>query len=136
MRQSNNESYNRIIEYIKENPELDSERRRILVQYASQLLINNIENIEDESMEAILSSIKLLNTTLRNGESTSIVARRLEEEIKLFELIGEYYEFGIDNKDEIIFQLDKLYLDSDMGVRKNSSFSYSLINKKGKGQRT
>lgn len=41
------------------------------------------------------------------------------------ERIGCYYQNG-NNLEKISYELDKLYLESELGIRKNSSLSYNL----------
>lgn len=128
MKKSNNQSYNRIVEYIQNNPMLNPIDKRNLMIYATQLYINGIENKENETIEDILEDLKKLNVKLKTSANTSIVSERLAREIQIVEQIGQYYKNGT-NLEKISYELDKLYLESDMSVRKNSSLSYNLRKK-------
>ena len=83
MKKSNNQSYNRIVEYIQNNPMLNPVDRRNLMIYATQLYINGIENKEGETVEDILEDLKKLNIKLRTGANTSVVSKRLEREMEI-----------------------------------------------------
>lgn len=133
MRKSGNSSYDRIINYIYNTPELSQEDKRFLLHYASHLIMNKVENAPDESIEEILDGIRLFNEAMKRSVRTSIVEERLEREIHLLNMINEYYK-GNDNKEQIGYELDKLYLESDMGIRRSSSLSHSLEKKDTKNR--
>lgn len=126
MKKTSNESYNRIIEYIKSSPNIEEETKRILFSYATQLYIHNVENKETESLDEMLNDIKRLNEVLKVSNDTTIVAKRLEDEINIFEMIRCHYQTGENNIEKISFELDRLYLETDLGLRQNSSLSYNL----------
>ena len=42
-------------------------------------------------------------------------------------MLQEHYKNGTDNLDEISAALDKLFLETDLGIREKSNLSYSLI---------
>ena len=130
MQKSNNESYNRILEYILNNPNIEEDERRTLISYATILKSSNVENIETENIETILADLKRLNESLKSSNDTSLVAKRIEEELEIFEMINNHYKLGEQNLELISYMLDKLYMDTDLKVRKGSSLSYNLINKK------
>lgn len=131
MKKSNNQSYDRIIEYVQNNPMLNPADKRNLIMYATQLYINGIENKENETAEDILRDLATLNRKLKTSANTSIVSKRLEREMEIIEQIGEYYKSG-KNLEKISYELDKLYLESDMSIRKSSSLSYNLKKKEKK----
>lgn len=133
MRKSGNSSYDRIINYIYNTPELSQEDKRFLLHYASRLIMNKVENAPDESIEEILDGIRSFNETMKRSVRTSIVEERIEREIHLLNMINEYYK-GNDNKEQIGYELDKLYLESDMGIRRSSSLSHSLEKKDTKSR--
>lgn len=127
---TNNQSYNRIRKFIAENPNLSAKRKRMLIHYATQLYTHNIENVETVNREDILDDLRILNEYLSQSENTTIVARRLQEELEIFTMLQEHYKKGTDNLDEISEALDKLFLETDLGIREKSNLSYSLIKEK------
>lgn len=127
---TNNQSYNRIRKFIAENPNLSAKRKRMLIHYATQLYTHNIENVETVNSEDILNDLRILNEYLSQSENTTIVARRLQEELEIFTMLQEHYKKGTDNLDEISEALDKLFLETDLGIREKSNLSYSLIKEK------
>ena len=124
---TNNQSYNRIREFIRENPDLNEKRKRMLIHYATQLYTNNVENVEVVNSEDILDDLRVSNEYLSQGENTTVVAKRLQEELNIFAMLQEHYKNGTDNLDEISAALDKLFLETDLGIREKSNLSYSLI---------
>lgn len=129
-----NESCKRILNYIKENPTLEPTKKRLLISYATQLYLNNVENIEESSIQDIFSDLRVLNDSLEHSENTTIVAKRLSEELKVFEMLTAFLENRENDLSDISFELDKLYLRSDLKVRKKSTLSYDLVKKKENGR--
>jgi hypothetical protein len=115
-----------ILKYLSDNTRLvTAEERRYLIHYASKLLINDIENKPEESMEDVIESLKQYNLSLKNNSDTSVVIERINLELELIRMINDYYN-GADNKEIISYNLDKLYLESDMGIRETSSLAHTL----------
>lgn len=129
MKKSYNGSVNRIMNYIDNNKNITPVEKRMLLNYAAQLYINKVENIQNEKIELILKDIKYLNNHLKESDDTSIVRSKLDDEIKIFELLNDYYKNNQLHLEEISFLLDKLYLDTDLKIRSNSSLSYNLEKK-------
>lgn len=134
MKKTNNESYNRIMKFLSEE-EVSAERRRYLIHYATKLYKQNLENVEKENIKDIFNDFNTLNNTIKICNDTSINKKRISEMFEILEKINSYLE---NPKLEIIVEisdkLDKLYLDSDMPLRKNSSLSYNLCLSKRKGR--
>lgn len=131
MKKSNNLSYNRIIEYINDNPNLDKKKKRILISYATQLNKYNIENKENENIKEILEDIKKLNIHLKTQSNTSLALERFERVLNIFEKLLDVQELNDDELKAISYELDKLYMEMDLKIRKNSSLSYNFEKNKG-----
>lgn len=128
--EKNNVSYKKIIDYIKNNKNIPEEKRRMLINYATQLNLNNIENKQEEKIEDLFSDLEVLTDYLKNCDETSIVAERLKKELKIFEMINVYYKEKNDDFSDISFELDGLYLDTELKIRRNSSLAYNLDKEK------
>lgn len=129
-----NESCKRILAYIENNPTLDSSEKRILLSYVSQLYVNDMENVEKLDLEDIFNDIKELNKSLETSDSTSLVARRLNEELKLYEMLRKFMQGEEQDLSKISYELDQLYLRSNLKVRKKSDLSYYLTKRKENGR--
>lgn len=131
MKQVTNQSYNRIMNFLKNNPQLNDEEKRYLIHYATELYKNNVENLENETLQDIFTSLKIYSNQLKECADTSITRNRITEIINILEQISKP---NIDKKtlNEISYKLDKLYLETDLPLRENSSLSYNLENNKRK----
>ena len=129
-----NESCKRILNYIKSNPNLDSTKKRLLISYAAQLYINNVENVEVAELKNIFEDLQRLNESFEKSDNTSIIAKRLNEELKLYEMLSAFLQNNESDLSEISYELDQLYLRSDLRVRQKSTLSYDLDREKGNGR--
>ena len=117
-----NKSYSYIIDYIKNNKSnLKKQELNFLLNYASILKEKNLENATEVDIKILIDDLSNLNNNIKSGELTSISFHRLERELKLFDAI-----LNSGDLDEISYELDKLYIENDMGVRKNSTLSKKL----------
>ena len=117
-----NKSYSYIIDYIKNNKSnLKKQELNFLLNYASILKEKNLENATEVDIKILIDDLSNLNNNIKSGELTSISFHRLERELKLFDAI-----LNSGDLDEISYELDKLYIENDMGVRKNSTLSNKL----------
>lgn len=117
-----NDSYSYIINYIKNNKlNLKKQELNFLLNYASILKEKNLENATEVDIKILIDDLSNLNNNIKSGELTSISFHRLERELKLFDAI-----LNSGDLDEISYELDKLYIENDMGVRKNSTLSKKL----------
>jgi len=91
------------------------------LNYASILKEKNLENATEVDIKILIDDLSNLNNNIKSGELTSISFHRLERELKLFDTI-----LNSGDLDEISYELDKLYIENDMGVRKNSTLSKKL----------
>lgn len=122
MEEIKNESYDRIIQYIKENKNyINEEDLKFLLRYARSLKIRNYQNKQDLSIKEVLDDMSALNETMRQGELTHLTIDRLKREMELIEAL-----ISGEDIDVISYELDRLYVENDMGARKNSSLSYKL----------
>lgn len=127
-----NKSYKRIMQYLKDNPNISDDMRRYLNHYATQLLKNNVENIENETLKDLLESLKYYTAQLKKCNNTSITKNRI---VKIIEILEQSSSSNIDIQtfSEISYKLDRLYYESDLPIRRNSSLSYNLERNKRKG---
>lgn len=125
MKKTNNSSYNRIVEYLKNDQYVDDGEKRFLINYATQLYKNNIENVEIESIEDVYESLKKYGETLKYMEDTSFTRMRINDVINILQEISVS---KIDDEliKDVSYKIDKLYIQSDLPIRKNSSLSYNL----------
>ena len=79
MKKVANKSYNRIMDYIKNEENINEEKKRLLVKYATLLYVNNIENVEFESINDIAKSIKCITVELQKGIDNQITTNRLKK---------------------------------------------------------
>lgn len=128
MKKTNNSSYNRIIIFLKENPNINTEEKRILISYATQLLKSNIENQQTENISDMLCDLRYVNNILKLQNQTTLNFERFQKLVDIFQMITDFYNSKEINLEEISYQLDKLYIDMDLKVRKNSCLSYNLEN--------
>ena len=128
MKKTNNSSYNRIIIFLKENPNINTEEKRILISYATQLLKSNIENQQTENISDMLCDLRYVNNILKLQKQTTLNFERFQKLVDIFQMITDFYNSKEINLEEISYQLDKLYIDMDLKVRKNSCLSYNLEN--------
>ena len=129
-----NESCKRILNYIKSNPNLDSTKKRLLISYAAQLYINKVENVEVAELKNIFEDLQRVNESFEKSDNTSIIAKRLNEELKLYEMLSAFLQNNESDLSQISYELDQLYLRSDLRVRQKSTLSYDLDREKGNGR--
>jgi len=123
-----NNTYDYIIDYIKNNKtNLNIEELKFLLNYAAILKENNLENIMNADIGLIIGDLKKLHKNISDGQLTSISFQRLETELKLFDAILKN-----ENLDDISYELDKLYIECDMGVRENSVLAKRLSSTQSK----
>lgn len=123
-----NKTYNYIKEYINENKEiLDKNDLKLLSKYAYEIKEKNIENVNVINIKDIIKDLNNLNNNIKNTDNTSILKNRLLNEVSI---LDDLYN-GADLND-VSYELDKLYLLSDLPVREKSSLIYKLKNNKGK----
>ena len=134
MKKISNESYNRIMEYIKSEQNISSEKQRQLVKYATLLYVNDVENVEQESINDIAQSLKCIALELQKGTDTKITSNRLKKTAILISLLCDCMDSETLNLSEISYEVDKLYLDLNLPIRKTSSLSYNLSKNKRKGR--
>ena len=132
MELSNNNSYNNIVEYIRSNENLSDNEKRYLIHYATSLQVSDVENVSTESISDMIKSVKEYTQHIKSSANTTIVYARIEKILSIIDMISDYFNGAISLFD-IGYNLDKLFLDSDMGIRDTSSLSYSLKNKKKVG---
>jgi len=118
--------YDYIVDYIKNNKHsLDAEELKFLLNYTLNLKETNLNSIEHINKKMLINDLKKLHENISKGPLTSISYQRLQTEMNLFEaLLNE------ENLDDISYELDKLYLESDMGVRENSTLARKLHSQK------
>ena len=131
MKKTNNNSYNRIIEYLKDNENIIDSEKRYLFYYATELYKNGVENIENENIDIIIDDLKILNSHLRNSHDTNLTHERINEVLDIMDKISNYYKTKDDIAD-ISYSLDKLYSKLDLPIRKSSSLSFNLESKERK----
>ena len=131
MDKNNNESYKRIIEFLKNNPSIDKTKKKFLLRYASELILNDMENVNEISLSTVINDIKFCYDYLTSSNKNDISPKSLKE----FYEIQNMYFFYLMNKDEKITlnqiseKLDYFFLNNDLGIRKNSNLSYCLSKK-------
>ena len=129
MKKTKNESYNRIIEYLYKNNNIEEDDRIYLIHYATQLYKNKLENSKEETLNDIYDSLKYYlnyyNTNLTQINETSITIERINSVITILEKICSK-NITQEDINVISFQIDKLYYESDLPIRKKSSLSYNL----------
>ncbi len=125
MEEENNRTYEIIMNFIDiYKKKLSEEELKFLLRYARSLKKRNYENQNNITEIDILEDIKKLNEVIKEGELTSLSFNRLKREIELYEQL-----INGENIHDISYELDKLYIESDMGARKNSSLAYQLIDR-------
>lgn len=116
-------AYDYIVNYIKNNKsKLDIEELKFLLKYVSYLNKVDLDNVAKADINLIINDLKKLHKHLSESTLTSVSFSRLEKEIKLFDSILQN-----KNLDDISYELDKLYIECDMGVRKNSTLVKKLL---------
>lgn len=134
MKKVANKSYNRIMDYIKNEENINEEKKRLLVKYATLLYVNNIENVEFESINDIAKSIKCITVELQKGIDNQITTNRLKKTAIIISELCDRLDSKSLDLSEISYEIDKMYLDLNLPIRKSSSLSYNLskINRKGR----
>ena len=130
MKKTDNSSYNRIILFLKQNPHIDKEEKRMLISYATQLLKDGVENYQTEDISDILCDLQYVNEILKLQNETTVSFKRIQKIVDIFLMITDFYNSKEISLEEISYQLDKLYFDMDLQVRKKSGLSYNLENNK------
>lgn len=128
MQEISNKSYNRIMKHVLNDPNINSQEKRILVKYATQLYKNDIENIEAESVYDIIKALKCITEELKKGTDTNIFADRLKKITLIFSSLCDVMDSKKSDLSSISYEVDKMYLDLDIKIRKTSSLSYNLNN--------
>lgn len=124
-----NDSYRYIINYIKMNKsKLEKEELKFLLNYAAILKEKDIENITNIDVKILVKDLAKLNENIKSGDLTTLSFERLERELKLFD---EILESG--DLENISYELDKLYMENDMGVRQHSALVKKLYTEISKG---
>lgn len=125
MNEKENISYARILKYINEHPNMPINKKKFLLAYAFKLKINNIENIENESINDIKQALNVLEKEMHEFEKTSIAQKRKE----LIQSIAKDLEKDCLTHTEInkiSLKIDMLYMLLDLPLRKNSGLAYHL----------
>lgn len=131
MKKVNNQSYNRIIQYLEQTVDIDESEKRYLFYYATQLYKNNIENIENENINDIYASLREFVENIEFMNDTTITKRRINEVLDILQEIS-FHDISNATIREISYRLDKLYSNADLPMRKNSSLSYNLLKSNGR----
>lgn len=112
-----NMSYDYIIHYLKDNKDgLLPEEKKFLIEYASIIKKNNIENVEKISKEDIIKDLKLLTDHMEKSDETSA---KIKRSYLLFQILRRI-EKGEDLID-ISYSIDKLFIENGMSVRDKSA---------------
>lgn len=131
---SQNKTYNMMIEILLKNKEIDSKRKQDYLSYATNIKKYNYENVKEIELKDILDDIRNLNEYFKESDEISLVKDRIAKEIEIINMINELY----NNPDKINLkeyietiseELDMLYLQTDLKVRKNSGLTYTLVKK-------
>ena len=115
------------MEYITKNQNLMPEERRQLVHYALQLNKENVLLEKEESFENVFEDFKRLNEYMKYSNYTQITERRFNDMRMILGYINQYvsnHNSEIVNK--ISSELDKLYLEMDLPIRKSSSIENKI----------
>lgn len=133
MKKVDNQSYNRIIEYLNNAEDIDENEKRYLVYYATQLYKNGVENIEEESIHDIYDALREFNESLMNCDDNLITKQRI---LTVLDILQKVSSHNVDKEtlSEVSYTIDKLYCDADLPVRSNSSLSYNLLRKRGRNK--
>lgn len=124
MNNKKNNSYNYIINYIKNNKDLlDKDELKFLLLYAAELKLRGIKNLNKVNLKLLIKDLTFLNKKIQSGKLTSISFKRLERELQLFEDILNNVDL-----DKVSYELDKLYIENDLGIRENSTLVKNLHN--------
>lgn len=126
MKVVDNQSYNRIIQFLNAEKNLDEMERRYLIYYATQLYKSNVENVENEKIQDIYDALRELSSTLIDCADNSITSKRINDIVDILQKISSS-ELDAELLSEVSYSVDKLYCDVDLPVRKNSSLSYNLV---------
>lgn len=131
---SQNKTYNMMIEILLKNKQIDSKRKQDYLSYATNIKKYNYENVKEIELKDILDDIRNLNEYFKESDEISLVKDRIAKEIEIINMINELY----NNPDKINLkeyietiseELDMLYLQTDLKVRKNSGLTYTLVKK-------
>ena len=125
MDQKENVSYNRILQYIKQHPNMQKTKKRFLMIYAFKLKINNIENIENESIDDLKQSFDVLKKEMINFEKTMLAKQRKETILTISKYLEKNQLTSAEIKRASI-KIDMLYILLDLPLRSNSGLAYHL----------
>lgn len=130
MKKTNNNSFNRIVDYLIENDfTFLEEDKKFLMNYAASIYLNGVENIQDENIKDIINDTKKINIYLLESDRNNFINGVEKDYLKLLKQISSHFN-GNEKIDNISLELDKLYLKLGLPPRKNSSLSYNLKNYK------
>lgn len=133
MKKMQNESYNRIIDYLKDNPSIDKTEKKLLLSYATELILNNRENVSKISSEEVYNDITSCCNYVSYSSTKTASLENVEELCRILTAYRSYLKNNnYDLLEEISERLDMFFLKNDLGIRKNSNLSYYLIEKKDK----
>lgn len=130
-----NEELKEIMAYLKEvNPSI--EEKRFLIEYLTRSARKNYNKPEKYSVnvKSLMKDVQVLNDKLSLDNDTNLLKSRLSKEIDLLNGIiklTENEDFREMNK--ISYELDRLYIDSDMPLRNTDTVIKAIRDSKGKG---
>ena len=102
--------------YIKANKDyLEETELKFFLKYLVSLKESKYENAINTDIKTIIMDLKKLYNNLSSRELTSLTYKRLAKELEIVNLISQR-----KNLEDISYELDKLYIECDMGVRENS----------------
>ncbi len=117
-----NKTYKFIKEYINKNKDILTDLDiKILSKYAYEVCKQNIENVNKINKKDIIDDLNYLNNKIKDTDNTSILKDRLTREVEILNKI-----YNNEDIDDISFELDKLFLSSDLPVREKSNLIYKL----------
>ena len=107
-----------ITQYIKENiSNLDPGDLKFLLEYRAKMSENEKEKMAKGKNERLIyHDLSTLANAIEKGDTTSIKYKRLKELLAIYQDITKGKDL-----DEISYKLDRIYMELDMGVRKNST---------------
>jgi len=134
MEKYHNESYERIFNYIANNQQLEPDKKRNLIRYATLLYLNKIENSKKVNLKDYLLDLKKVYKYLGESSLNSITRERVMR-LYLFLKICDQHSKGIKKIDEellekLSYKLDMLFLDAGLPPREKSALSYTLQKEK------
>jgi len=125
MKKTNNQSFNRIIDYLNSKSYISESSKRLLLEYATRIYKENVENVEKEELDDFLFDLKVYAEWLKSSSDTSITKLRINEIINIILELNDSKKKELPLAD-LSYKLDKLYLKSNLPMRNKSSLSYNL----------